>query len=338
VSTLLDGQYGMKKETTYGTAVVVDRFFEALPDTSHNFDPTRITGAGLRVGSAVVRSARILAGVGKGTVTLKAELQSKAQGVLLESICGSFAITNVVGATYQGLGLPTRTTPLSNSYTIQVGVPRSDASGTVDAHTYTGCVAQSFEIDAPERGIPTISVTYWARSLSTATGLASASYATTPTTFSDSGSAASATFGGTITAATTTVAESGGTASSNIRSWTFSGDLNINERPTLGTWQQPTMGAPSYSLKMVQDYDATTTRALQISQGVTSFTGSFTGGALSTGVERFAVVVPAMVLDDGSFGQISAGEGSIPESTFTVADNLSAVPWQIVTRTADTAV
>jgi hypothetical protein len=337
VSTLLDGQVGMKKETTFGTPVTVDRFYEVLADTSHNFDPMRITAAGLRVGSTVVRGARVVAGVGKGAVTLKAEIQSKAFGVLLESVCGAFTTTNVSGATYQQLGTPTRTTPFSNSYTIQVGVPEADASGTVTPHTYAGCIAQSFEIDAPERGIPTISVTYWAKSLATATALATASYATTPTTFTDSASAASTTFGGTITAPTTTAPESGGTASTNIRSWTFSGDLNINERPALGSWQQPTMGAPSYSLKFAQDYDATTTRALQISQGMTSFSGSFTGASLSTGNERFAVVIPAMVLDDNAFGQLSGGEGSIPEPTFTVVDNLTALPWYIVTRTADTA-
>lgn len=338
MSTLLDGQFGMKKETTYGTPVTVDRFYEVLSDTSHNLDPMRISGVGLRSGSAVQRSARVVAGVGKGTVTVKAEIQSKGMGVLLESICGSFAVANVAGSTYQGWGKPTRTTPFANSYTIQVGVPRLDASGTVDPYTYAGCTVQSFEIDAPERGVPTISVTYWASSLATATSLASASYATTPTLFTDSASAASTTFGGSITAPTATAAESGGTAATNIRAWTFSGDFGTNERPRLGGWQQPSMGAPSFSLKLTQDYDATTTRALQISQGATSFSGSFTGAALSSGTERFAVVIPAMILDDNSFGQITAGEGSVPEPTFTVVDNLTDSPWYIVTRTSDTAV
>jgi hypothetical protein len=241
----------------------------------------------------------------------------------------------VSGATYQQLCTSVLTATYRSSYTCQFGIPRTD--GTVDAYTYAGCVPTAFEIDAPERGIPTISVSWWAQSLATATALATASYASSPTTYSDSASAAGTTFGGTITAPTSTALASGGTASSNIRSWTLSVDLGVNERPALGSWQRPTFGAPSATLKVVQDYDATTTRALQISQGATSFTGYYTGANLSAGTEGFYVVIPTMKLDDGALGQLTAGEGSVPDVTFTVLDNLTDAAWYMVSRTSDTA-
>lgn len=338
MATLLDGQYGMKKETTYGTPVTVDRFYEVLADSSHNFDKMPIRGEGLKVGSNGPRVDRSVAGVGKGTITVKANILSKTFGVLLEAISGTAVSTLVSASTYQQRGIATTTTPYARpSYTIQFGVPRSDASGTVDAYTYAGCVATAFEIDAPARSAPTLSVTFWAKSLATATALATASYATSATMFTDSASTAGATFGGALTMPTTTALVSGGTAASNIRSWTFTGDLGVNERPALGSWQQPTFGKASYSLKFAQDYDATTTRALQLAETSTSFTGYFTGAALSTGTERFELAIPAMLLDDGSLGQVTAGDGSIPEPSFTVAENGTDPMWALVFRTADTA-
>ena len=74
MATLLDGQYGMKKETTYGTPVTVDRFYEILADSSHNFDKMPIRGEGLKAGSNGPRVDRSVAGVGKGTVTVKANI------------------------------------------------------------------------------------------------------------------------------------------------------------------------------------------------------------------------------------------------------------------------
>jgi hypothetical protein len=338
MGTLLDGQAGAVKESTFGTAVTVTRFPEVLADSTHNFDPMRIDGNGLRVGSTVLRQARITPGVGKGDITLKVELTSKGLGMFFESICGSIAHTLVSGSTFQQRGLPTMTTPFRPSYTIQYGVPRSDASGTVDAYTYAGCTAVSFEIDAPERDIPTLSISYWASSLSVATGLASASYVTTPTLFVDGAGNAGTTLGGALTVPTTVALESGGTSATNIRSWKLTGDLKPNERPRLGGWQQPTFSAaPDYKLQIVQDYDATATRALQISQGATSFTGFYTGAALSSGTERFGIVVPSMALDDGALGQLTTGSGSLPNPTFTVTDNLTDAPWYLVTRTADAA-
>ena len=75
--TLLDGQFGFKKETTFATPVTVDRFLEVLADgTSHKPDAMPIQGEGLRVSARFDRGARLLPGRGKGEITVKAELQT----------------------------------------------------------------------------------------------------------------------------------------------------------------------------------------------------------------------------------------------------------------------
>ena len=230
MATLLDGQVGMKKETTWNTPVTVDRFYEALSDSDFDWDPMVTQAEGLRVGSAVPRAARRLAGVGKGSITLKANVQSKGFGVLLESIGGTVVSNLVSGSTYQQRCIPTRTTPVGPSYTIQCGVPESNAAGTVDAYTFAGCVAQSFEFEGAEDGPVSLSVSFWSPAMATATGLASASYPSSPTVFYDGAANVTTTFGGSLTVPTTTALASGGTAVTNVRAWTFSGELNINER------------------------------------------------------------------------------------------------------------
>ena len=335
MATLLDGQVGFLKESVYNTPVTVTRFLEVLEESKHNLDPMPIQGLGLRVGSRYIRTARRLAGTGRGDLTLKAEITSKGFGTLFELVSGTSTSTLVSGSTFQQVFTPVITGTVMPSSTIQFGIPRLDSGGTVDAYTYSGCVAKSFEIDATSDGTVTISVDFWSAAVATATGLATASYPTTPTLYTDGASDAGATFGGTLTTPTTVALASGGTTSANIRSWQLSVDLGLNERPKLGGWNQPSAGMQSAKLKLVQDYDATTTRALQISQAPTSFTGFYTGGALSTGTERFEVDIPAMIVDDGSFGQLTAGDGSIPDVSFTVGDNLTDKPWYAVFRTAD---
>ena len=105
MATLIDGQVGIKKETTYGTPVTVDRFYEVLPDSTHDFDPMRIEGEGLKVGATHKRADRAVAGVGKGELTIKVELISKSLGVLLEE--GLEFAQGLVAVSHQQ-GLPRR--------------------------------------------------------------------------------------------------------------------------------------------------------------------------------------------------------------------------------------
>jgi len=331
MATLLDGQVGFKKQTTFGTPVTVDRFVEVLADSTHSFDPQVIQGMGLRVDSRYPRSARRLAGTGSGEVVLKVELNAAGLGTLWELLSGTSASTLVSTGLYQQVHTPVVSVPFMPSATIQIGVPELDGSGTVVAYTYSDCVAKSFGIEAPDGdAVPVATVTFWAGALTTATALATASYtAGSLLTAADGG----CTLGGSLTVATTTSLASGGTAASNIRSWSFDCDLGLGERPKIGGWQRPAVGKPSATLKIKQDFDATTAGDALIAQTSTSFTGWASDG----GTSRWQLDVPSMMPDSDALGQLTDGAGSVPETSYTVLDNLSDPAWEIVVRTADSA-
>lgn len=339
MGTLLDGQFGFKKEATAGTGVTVDRFLEVLPDSTHKPDPMFLQGQGLRVSSVFPRGARRLPGRGKGDITIKCELTSKGLGTLLELAAGTSSSTIVSGSTYQQLHTPVLTGTVLPTATLQFGVPRADASGTVVAYTYTYCVNKGGKIEFPVDGVPTIEMSFWAGGFSSSqnsgTALASASYAATPTLFNTA--SAVTTLGGALTVPTTTALASGGTPDVTTRSWSFEWDNGINERPRLGGWQTPTVGARSAKLTIQQDSTAATLETAFMAQTGTSFTGYVTGGALSTGTERFEVDIPQMFVTDHDMAQLTSGDGPVPSITFDVTDNLTDKAWYFVTRTADTA-
>lgn len=337
MGVLTDGQVVFLKESSWDSPATPSRALEVLPDgTSHAFDPMVIQGMGLRVGSQYMRGARRLAGTGRGEITVKYELESKGFGSLFELLGGSCVSNLVSTGVYQELCLPTITSAFQTSATFQFGVPESDASGTVTPFTYSGCCCKSFEIDAPDmESPPTVTATFWAADVTTGTALVAASYPSTPTLFS--GAAAATTLAGSLTMPTTTALASGGTSVTDIRGWNLSVDLGLAERPALGGWQQPALGAPKATLKIKQDYDATTLQALLLSQGSVAFTGTYTGGTLTSGSETFQVAVPAAYVDDGALAQFTAGDPAVPEITLACLDDLSHTPWAIAIRTADTA-
>lgn len=338
MGTLLDGQVGFKKESTFATGVTVTKFLEPMADgSSHKPDAMPINGNGLRVSSRFQRSARILPGRGKGDLSLKCSLQSLGFGALFELCVGTSVSTNVSGATYQQKHTPAITGTVLPSATLQFGTPRADSSGTVAAHTYAGCVVKSYELDFPLDDIPTLSVDFWASSYTSATGLATASYSSSPTLYSTV--AATTKLGGTYTVPTTTAlaVTSSMTTVTNVRAWTLSVDNGINERPRLGGWQVPTVGKPTATLKITQDSDAATLETAYLAQTTNPFFAQVTGAALSTGNETFEVLVPACYITDHDFAQMTNGEGPIPSITLQASDNLTDAVFYVTQRTSDAA-
>lgn len=136
--TGLDSQLGAKKETTYGTRVVPDKFFEFTSESlalNKNFLMSRQLGAG----TTFQRSARRTATTRGGGGTISMEATNKGMGFWFDLLHAD-AITPVQQAAttaYKqthniGLTSPTK------SATIQVGRP--DTGGTVRPFDYTGCM------------------------------------------------------------------------------------------------------------------------------------------------------------------------------------------------------
>ncbi|MFX6019421.1 hypothetical protein ABTF08_21325, partial [Acinetobacter baumannii] len=77
-----DCSIGFKKESTYGTAVVPDRFLEFTSETI-DFDRTFYQGNGMRPGSRLARSNRraLVKDGGKGDIEL--EVPTRGLGTFL---------------------------------------------------------------------------------------------------------------------------------------------------------------------------------------------------------------------------------------------------------------
>src|SRR5690242_16684725 len=84
----LDGQLGVKAETTVGTAVTVDHFYE-FDTEGLKFEPTWIEPSGLRVGTKFKRASRLVQS--RTTVNGDFSLQhaTKNMGLLWKMALGS---------------------------------------------------------------------------------------------------------------------------------------------------------------------------------------------------------------------------------------------------------
>lgn len=205
----LDAQLMFKAETTWGTAVTVDKAVE-FDSEDLKFEPTWLEPVGLRVGTKFKRVSRVRRPrqTVPGSVTL--EWATKNMGTPVKHMTGSALTAPVqIGATtaykqchipgdFRGLGL-----------TIQVGRPEP-STGTVRPHTYAGCKVIGWEFSLNDNAIPTLKLTVNGRSESTATALAAATFATGATVFDFSQAVLK--LGGTASTGSGETSISGGTA------------------------------------------------------------------------------------------------------------------------------
>jgi hypothetical protein len=329
----------MKAETTHATPVTVDRFLPMLPDTTHTWNPRPVYGMGLVVGSqGIQRGDRHVMPLGQGELELKVELQSKGLGVLLGLCHPTSGSTLVSGSTYQQVFTPTRTTPFLPSATLQMGIIRTVAAGTADPHTYAGCTCTGFTIDVPDDGVPTLAAKFDAISHSTATGLASASYATSPTLYHhDNGSTK---LGGTVTVPTSSaLGTSSGTAVNNVRSWSLEVDWGVDvERWNVGGRGQPPAGVVTATLNVDVEYDSQTHRDAYLAGTASAFLGNLTTvEALSTGTPTIQVAIPQVYWDDGGTVPVTNGETTRQQLKGTVTFDGTNQPWYVAVRTSDSA-
>lgn len=131
----LAAQLGVAAETTWGTAVTPDHFYEFLSEDI-KYQIERVESAGLRANNRVLRTDRYAPG--KKRVEGKVELEpaSKGFGLWLKHALGSSSISTPSGATLARLHAHTLGDPYGLGLTVQVGRP--DNAGTVQPFTYSG--------------------------------------------------------------------------------------------------------------------------------------------------------------------------------------------------------
>lgn len=165
----LHGQLGLKAESTYGTAVTVDRFYELLGE-SVAAEFGRVESEGIRSGQLHMRTDDWTTGLTRVAGGIDLELTTKNMALLFRhalgtvNTSGSGPYTHVITpGSKQGLGL-----------TIQVGRPGS--AGTVHPFTWDGCKIQGFELSFELDQTVRLSLDIVGQNQTTGTALATASY------------------------------------------------------------------------------------------------------------------------------------------------------------------
>lgn len=215
MTTQNDYSVGIKKESTYGTGVTVDRFFEA-PDVSFDVEPEFTQGAGRRVGSRVQRASRRLLTKLSASGTIEIDASDSGMGLILEAALGTVTTTEIPTSTgvYQQVHTPTTSDNLP-SYTIQTGTPPI-GGGSTHAVTYVGAQCESVEIAASAGEFVKFTSEWIAKDYNTSDSYAAPSYATDNNPFSFTHGAIYV--GNTITKATTTaLASATGSALATVR-------------------------------------------------------------------------------------------------------------------------
>lgn len=331
----VDNQVGIVKEATYNVPLTVTRFYPVLDGTDGQWDTRQRQGTSVFVGSKRgYRGDRRVLPIGQGVITLKCELASRQAGVLLEAAAGVSTSTIVTGAAYQQVFTPTITGTVLPSYTIQLGKVRND--GTVDPETYSGCTAVSFEIECPEDGIPTISVTFDARSLATATALATPSYTAGAYLFDASQGAT--TLGGTYTHPTTTALGTASTAFGNFRSWKLSVTQNADiGRWVLGSRNQPTVGMAESTFEAQAEYNDLSLRTSYLAgTSVPVVITHTTTEVVSATATLLQLAIPQLFLKSPILPPMSL-DTSVVGISGDIDYNGTNDLWALVVRTADTA-
>lgn len=170
--TGVDAQFGMVDEVTYGTAVTVTRFLEfqqeSLKVALGQYSTLQL-GRGNTVRGANVRTYS-MGGGGDSVHTL----QTAGFGLLLKHCLGAVSTVGAA-APYTHTFTPSTTGLKGLSATVQVGRPSID--GTVQPFTYAGAKVAKWKLEAKVDDAVVLTVTWDVKSETTATALASKSFA-----------------------------------------------------------------------------------------------------------------------------------------------------------------
>lgn len=165
----LAAQVGLKTETTWGTAVAVDRFTPLISE-SMTEKIERLESAGIAPGARVLRSGQWATGNVEVSGDLGFELYQQGMGLWFRHMFGAVSTS--------GAGPYTHTfTPGDMSddhFTLQIGKP--DVAGTVQPFTFSGCKVTEWELAAKAGELVTLGVSVVGKDLATGTSLATASY------------------------------------------------------------------------------------------------------------------------------------------------------------------
>lgn len=171
----LDQQIGFVDESTYGTAVVVTRFYE-LNSESIKENEGRTEGTPLRVGQFHKRTDRWTPYFAGASGSIQLDVLTKGFGFLLKHMLGTVS----TGAAQEVVVFPhtaTESDLITKSFTCQVTRP-FHPSGTVQAFTYSGGKITEWTLSNSVDGHLVADLNVDFQTVSTAIATATASYTT----------------------------------------------------------------------------------------------------------------------------------------------------------------
>jgi|GEM_PF-1373761 len=324
----LETQLGHKTETTYGTAVTVDRF---EPYLSENIQPetfrTRVPS--MRSGKQAAGSTEYAAGILGYAGSLEIPVLSKGFGVWMEYALGAVSTTGPTGGAYQHVATidPDACPP---SFTAQVNRSLAPCGSTDQAMTFEGCQINSWSLTCSVDEILKFSCEIVAEDGTTGTALATASYAasTEPLTWAG----ASLTIGGT---------------SVPVTSFTLSGNNNLKtdrhyQRAETRRDQAPRSDYPEITVEFEADWDSLTqyNRFVAETAAGTQAAVVYTceaPTAITTGVYPGVVVTLAAVDFTNVAANVSGPDMLMQSISGLVLDNFSDEPIDVTYTSEDSA-
>ncbi len=307
----IGSSFGIATETTFNTGVTVTRFYEFTSEST-NYNKNTSVGMGLRAGGLLPRSQRRVVTTFDATGDVILDLPTRGLGLLLAHATSSFP--SKVGNSFTF----TLGDPYGKSFTAQIGVPQY--GGTVTPKTVTGAKISSFELSASTGEIATGTFNIDAAGFTTATALATPSYALSGSVFHFAQ--------GAITV--------DGTAVANIKSFTLNVDNVLKtDRYNLGAAgakaEQVNNGFRPVTGTITAEFTDTTLLAKYLSDAATALSLTLTASAS----EILQITVSAVKFD-GATPVVAGPEVIDVDFNFTAYDNGSDAPLTIVYTTPDT--
>lgn len=343
MTTQLDASIGIKKESTYGTAVTVDRFLEFTEESLESSNEYG-QGEGQRPGRRIARlDRRVLNKINAGG-SITDEAKTKGLGLLLEAALGgtpTVTETSVASGVFQQVH--TLTQGAQPSYTLQKGIPKLDGSG-VETYTYPGSQAQSIEFDFSNSDILKVAIEWMCREIVRDVAYATPSYPADAGLFHFVGGEVTISDGVLTVPTTTALALITGAATGVVRGGSVSVEQSLDgEGWNLGGAGKRTranvvgLGTVSGSLEV--EFADEVMADHYLDQDTLSLVLTFTHDSV-IGVSLapvLQIVIPAMRLE-GAVPTAGGGDPITLSVDFTGLDDGENEPIYVVYRTTDTAV
>lgn len=295
----LDAQLMVKQESTWGTAVTVDRAYE-FNSESLNKDITYTDSAGLRTGTTFKRTARTKQARLSAGGDVEMEIPTLGAGFWVKNMLGSSVTTPTLisGSAHKQIHTPAGLAGLG--MTIQVGRPEPVSPYTVRPFTYSGCKVSKWELSLKDGGLAMMKVSLDGQAEATATALASASFLANTAVYSFN--QATIKLGGTAATASGETTITGGTALATVaKSITISGENALaTDRYGIGNAglkkEQLQNGIQTVKVKLDSEFSKAELYDLYVNGTPTPIQYDLTGAAIGASNFLFSVILPSCIL------------------------------------------